>query len=167
MRQDSEVKQVFIGLGSNLDNPASQLQKAIQTLETTEKLSLVKASSLYKTAPVGPPGQPDYINAVVEIHTSMQPLELLSRLQSIENLQGRVRQQHWGARTLDLDILLYQGQQIREPDLVVPHPRIPERNFVLIPLLEITEDSLEIPGMGQLGQLLDQCQDNPIEKLAI
>ncbi|MEJ2213718.1 MAG: 2-amino-4-hydroxy-6-hydroxymethyldihydropteridine diphosphokinase, partial [Gammaproteobacteria bacterium] len=148
MRQDSEVKQVFIGLGSNLDNPASQLQKAIQTLETTEKLSLVKASSLYKTAPVGPPGQPDYINAVVEIHTSMQPLELLSRLQSIENLQGRVRQQHWGARTLDLDILLYQGQQIREPDLVVPHPRIAERNFVLIPLLEITEDSLEIPGMG-------------------
>ena len=167
MSPDSEANRVFIGLGSNLDNPVEQLNQAINAIESTEELTLIKTSSFYKTAPVGPAGQPDYINAVIEVHTTLLPLVLLKTLQSIENQQGRTREQHWGARTLDLDILLYDDQIINEPILVVPHPHMHERNFVLIPLVEITDDSLVIPGMGQLSELLQHCQDNPIEKLNV
>ena len=97
----------------------------------------------------------------------MLPLVLLKTLQSIENQQGRAREQHWGARTLDLDILLYDDQIINEPNLVIPHPHMHERNFVLIPLAEITDDNLVISGLGQLSELLQHCQDNPIEKLDV
>ncbi len=158
---------VFIGLGSNLENPVQQIRTAIGTIQANKGINLVKASSLYKTAPVGPEGQPDYINAVVEVQTTMQPQALLATLQTIENQHGRKRQLHWGARTLDLDILLFDEQVISQPNLVIPHAHISERNFVLIPLLEITDDSLMIPGKGQLNDLLQQCRDNAIEKLDI
>ena len=158
---------VFIGLGSNLENPVQQIRTAIGAIQANKGINLVKASSLYKTAPVGPEGQPDYINAVVEVQTTMQPQALLATLQTIENQHGRKRQLHWGARTLDLDILLFDEQVISQPNLVIPHAHISERNFVLIPLLEITDDSLMIPGKGQLNDLLQQCRDNAIEKLDI
>ena len=165
--QTEPVFTVFIGLGSNLENPVQQIRTAIDTIKANKSINLVKTSSLYKTAPVGPDGQPDYINAVVEVQTTMQPEALLSALQSIENQHGRKRELHWGARTLDLDILLFDEQVISQPNLVIPHAHIAERNFVLIPLLEITDDSLMIPGKGQLNDLLQQCRDNAIEKLDI
>lgn len=156
---------VYLGLGSNLDEPQKQLRSAITTLADSDKIELIRASSLYRTAPVGPAGQPDYYNAVAEINTTLESLQLLHRLQQIENRQGRIRKEKWGARVIDLDILLYDDQLIELPELKVPHPYMKERNFVLIPLKEITDDHFFIPGQGLLQELIRQCPDNAIEKM--
>jgi 2-amino-4-hydroxy-6-hydroxymethyldihydropteridine diphosphokinase len=136
-----------IGLGSNLGDSRSILISAIERLRSHSQIELVAISSWYKTAPIGPP-QPDYLNGCATLQTSLEPLDLLNVLHSIEAEFGRVRQEVWGARTLDLDLLLYDDLIIDLPTLQVPHPRMIERAFVLVPLNEIAPDAIE-PRSGQ------------------
>lgn len=130
----------FIGLGANLGQPGLALKSAVQALRELHNSHLTAISSLYRSAPVGPAGQPDYLNAVVQLETALPPHALLAALQAIENAHGRHREIRWGARTLDLDILLYGSDAITTPPLIVPHPEMKNRNFVLIPLLELQAD---------------------------
>jgi 2-amino-4-hydroxy-6-hydroxymethyldihydropteridine diphosphokinase len=131
-----------IGLGSNLGDSISILIGAIARLRIHPQIEVTAVSSWYLTAPIGPP-QPDYLNGCATIQTSLTPLDLLNTLHSIEAEFGRVRQEVWGARTLDLDLLLYDDLIIDLPTLQIPHPRMLERSFVLIPLAEIASDSIE------------------------
>lgn len=152
MRADERVVTAFIGIGSNLDNPLLQVQTALRELAELPKTELIQSSSLYRTPPMGPPGQPDYINAVVELATALGPIDLLDQLQALEATHGRVRDIHWGPRTLDLDLLLYGNQAIYTARLSVPHPGIAERPFVVLPLAEIAP-TLEIPSLGPISAL--------------
>ncbi len=130
--------EVYIGLGSNLDDPAHQVRRAAEALgklPLTERLGL---SRLYASRPVGPQDQPDFINAVARLRTHLSPLALLDQLQALEQRHRRVRQRHWGPRTLDLDLLLYGNQRIDVARLSVPHPEMCRRAFVLIPLAELS-----------------------------
>jgi len=156
----------YIGLGSNLDNPESQLKTAIEALIGLPQTRLQARSSLYRSAPMGPQDQPDYLNAVVQLSTGLEPEALLDKLQGIEQAQGRVRAQHWGPRTLDLDILLYGEDVVATERLKIPHPGIAERSFVLYPLAEIN-GQLEIPGLGGVGSLMEQCPDAGLSRLSI
>lgn len=158
------MARAYIGLGSNLDQPARQLCQAIDTLRKTPDLQIISVSSLYRSAPMGPADQPDYINAVAELTTSLAPLELLDVLQSIENLQGRVRDRHWGPRTLDLDILLIDGLKLDEPRLILPHPGLFQRNFVLYPLAEIAPD-LVLPDGRLCRDVAEQQSEQDLERL--
>jgi 2-amino-4-hydroxy-6-hydroxymethyldihydropteridine diphosphokinase len=136
-----------IGLGSNLGDSRSILAGAIDRLRSHPQIEVIAVSSWYTTAPIGPP-QPDYLNGCTMLQTSLAPLELLNVLHSIELEFGRVRQEIWGARTLDLDLLLYDYLIIDLPSLQVPHPRMTERAFVLVPLAEIAPNAIE-PKSGQ------------------
>jgi 2-amino-4-hydroxy-6-hydroxymethyldihydropteridine diphosphokinase len=136
-----------IALGSNLGDSRSILVSAINRLQMHPQIEILAVSNWYLTKPIGPP-QPDYVNGCVTIRTSLTPLELLRVLQAIEAEFGRVRQERWGARTLDLDLLLYETQIIDAPTLQLPHPRMVERAFVLVPLAEIAPDWIE-PRSGQ------------------
>ena len=124
----------YIGLGSNLGDSRQILAEAVQKLAT---LGQVKTSNLYQSPPMGPQDQPNYLNAVVQLNTDLAALSLLDRLQAFEQDAGRVRLRHWGERTLDLDLLLYGNEQIHNERLTVPHVGVLERDFVLIPLLDI------------------------------
>lgn len=147
----------YIGLGSNLEGPREQVERALRELAALRESRLVRHSSLHRTAPLGPSGQPDYINAVAALETSLPPLELLDELQRIEVLHGRVRGERWGARTLDLDLLLYGEERIDLPRLKVPHPEMANRTFVLLPLAEIVPVGFPVPDLGPLDQLLRSC----------
>lgn len=161
-RATDEAPIAYIGLGSNLQNPLDQIQRARVTLAHTAGINELAFSSLYRNPPMGPSEQPDYINAVMAVSTRLSPQTLLQTLQAIENQQGRVRNgERWGPRTLDLDILLYGQEQINTPDLIVPHPGAAERAFVLLPLLEIAPE-LEIPGKGKVRDLAAQ---QPVDSL--
>jgi 2-amino-4-hydroxy-6-hydroxymethyldihydropteridine diphosphokinase len=132
---------VYIGLGSNLDNPIDQVKQALLALDTIPTTVLLKHSALYHSKPLGPQNQPDYINAVAVLTTELPPLTLLNALQTIENQQGRVRTAlRWGPRTLDLDMLLYGNKQLATPQLILPHPGLYDRAFVLYPLYECAPD---------------------------
>ena len=126
----------YIALGSNLESPEDQLKRALKHLAQLTDCHLTRISSFYHN-PALSPSQPDYINAVVELTTQLSAQNLLQGLQNIEHKQGRVRTEHWGARTLDLDMILYGNEIIESEELKIPHPRMLERPFVLIPLLEI------------------------------
>lgn len=157
---------VFIGLGSNLDDPLRQVRAALEALAVLERTELAGVSHLYRSAPMGPPGQPDYINAVACLRTRLAPESLLNALQAIEARAGRDRSgERWGPRTLDLDILLYGDRRIDSARLQVPHPGIAARNFVLYPLAELAPD-LDIPGLGPLPDLLARCPPEGLERLA-
>lgn len=144
----------YIGLGSNLGDPVQQLEQALSALRTLPGSRLLNQSSFYRSKPLGDAEQPDYVNAAVMLETSLAAARLLEYLQDIEKNQGRIRDsRRWQARTLDLDLLLYGGERIVTDDLVVPHPELANRNFVLIPLAEITPD-LNIPGKGRVKDLL-------------
>lgn len=150
----------YIAVGSNLGDPVAQAKLAIQALETIPSTRVLEASSLYSSTPMGPQNQPDYINAVVKIETELEPIELLDNTQKIELEQGRVRKdERWGPRTLDLDILLYGQQIIDEPRLTVPHYGMKEREFVLYPLQEI-EPNLTLPDGSTLASLLEVVDQN-------
>lgn len=129
--------EAYIGLGSNLKDPAQQLQDAYQALRNASDLELLATSRWYLSAAVGPGEQPDYLNAVVKVKTCLSPMDLLETLQQIEQEQGRERLIRWGARTLDLDILLFGEESIQSEDLIVPHAYLAERNFVVLPLMEL------------------------------
>ncbi|OQW93044.1 MAG: 2-amino-4-hydroxy-6-hydroxymethyldihydropteridine diphosphokinase [Beggiatoa sp. IS2] len=148
---------VCIGLGSNLQNPLGQVQQALTSLSHLPTTQVWKHSSLYRSAPLGPPGQPDYINAVAVLQTELLPLTLLEHLQAIEQRQGRVRTgERWGARTLDLDMLLYDNRQMQDPVLTLPHPHLYERAFVLYPLYECLP-ALILPDGQKLHDLVQRC----------
>lgn len=144
----------YLGLGSNLEQPRHQLRQALAALQAHPDIELLRCSRFYGSQAVGPGDQPDYVNAVAAITTLLAPQSLLSVLQAIENDQGRQRQQHWGPRTLDLDILLYGDWVVEHPDLQIPHPRLRERAFVVVPLLEIAPE-LCLPDGTSLRGLLD------------
>ncbi len=148
-------QQAWIGLGSNLADPLAQLRRALDELDHLPETRLLAASSIYRSPPMGPKDQPDYFNAVARLETGLAPQALLAELQDIERAHDRVRERRWGPRTLDLDILLYGGLIIDEPDLQVPHPGLHERAFVLYPLRELAP-SLEIPGRGTVRILCEQ-----------
>ncbi|MDN3717142.1 2-amino-4-hydroxy-6-hydroxymethyldihydropteridine diphosphokinase [Vibrio breoganii] len=153
----------YIAVGSNLGDPVAQAKQAIESLRDLPRSRVIQASSLYSSTPMGPQNQPDYINAVVKIETELQPLELLDNTQKIENEQGRVRkEERWGPRTLDLDIILYGDETIDQPRLVVPHYGMREREFVLYPLLEI-EPNLILPDGSALSQLIESVDRNGLQ----
>ncbi len=155
----------YIGLGSNLDGPIQQVQQAIEELGELPETESLAHSSLYLTAPFGPPGQDDYINAVVKLHTALTPNVLLEQLLLIEQRHLRVRRVHWGPRTLDCDLLLYGDQVVDEPHLQVPHPHMTERPNVLIPLLEI-EPNCCLPSGRRLADFAAHCADEGVRLLA-
>lgn len=156
----------YVGLGSNLENPIQQVSDALIELNEIAQTRLLQQSQLYRSDPVGPPGQPDYINAVALLETALEPLDLLDALQSIENAHQRRRIQHWGPRTLDLDLLLYADQQIDLERLQVPHPHMTEREFVLYPLAEIAPE-IELPNGIPLQQLLTKCPLGTLAPVAL
>ena len=154
----------YIGLGANLGQPESTLRQALQTLKDSRGIDGIVSSSLYRSAPVNAPG-PIYVNAVAAIHTSLAPLPLLAVLRDIEMTFGRQRHFRNAPRTLDLDLLLYDDLCFETPSLTVPHPRMHERAFVLMPLIEIASAGLKIQHQT-IEQWLDQCKDQPCEPIA-
>lgn len=155
----------YIGLGSNLEDPHRQVSDALLELREIPNTELLSHSLLYRSDPVGPPGQPDYINAVAKLDTRLEPEALLDALQAIEQAHQRVRIEHWGPRTLDLDLLLYGNDQLDTARLKVPHPFMTERSFVLYPLAEI-EPNLVLPKGDQLSDILLQCPMGTLEPIA-
>jgi len=150
-------QRVYIALGSNIEQPYVQIKKAIEALATLDNTRVLADSGYYKSRPMGPADQPDYINAVVEVETSLLPQDLLHCCQQIEKQQGRVKKRHWGERCIDLDILLYAQQQIQQAGLTIPHPGICERDFVFMPLLKIAPH-IHIPGKGLLSEQVAQVK---------
>ena len=154
----------YLGLGSNLETPIEQLRNARLAIVKISGIEEIAFSSLYRSPPMDLKVQPDYINAVMAIETNLSPLELLAAMQHIENEQGRIRKERWGARTLDIDILLFGSEILNFPELCVPHYGITERAFVLYPLAEIAPD-LTIPKYGKLTDLLNCCPLDGLERL--
>ncbi len=155
---------VFVGIGSNLDGPTERVRRACRALDRLPGSGVAACSSLYTSPPMGPPDQPDFVNAVAELFTDMEPAALLRALQGLEAEAGRVRGRRWGERTLDLDILLVEDRVIDTPELVVPHPGITERSFVLHPLAEIAAD-VEVPGAGRVAALAADCPPAGLQRL--
>jgi 2-amino-4-hydroxy-6-hydroxymethyldihydropteridine diphosphokinase len=164
MDENTASTQAFIGLGANLGDPQAQVRRALLAIAGLQGTRLVAASSLYRSAPVGHAAQPDFVNAVAEIETRLGAQALLGELLATEARFGRVRQFPNAPRTLDLDLLLYGDRVIAEPGLVVPHPRMHERAFVLAPLAEIAPN-IAIPGKGRARTLLAACSDQKIERI--
>ena len=163
------MKQAFIGLGSNLADPISQVESAFVALERLSKTRVLKKSSLYRTAPIDCPqisveAVPDFINAVVEVETSLSPEALLDALHAIENNAGRVRPYVNAPRVLDCDLLLYENVVKNTAKLTLPHPRMHQRGFVLLPLFEIAPQ-LSIPNHGKIAQLMTSNLTQDIQKL--
>lgn len=159
------MERCFVGLGSNLNEPVEQLRRAILALAELPEIQLVTTSPFYSNRALSA-GQPDYVNAVAELATDLEPETLLVRLQQVEQAQGRQRAEHWGARTLDLDLLLYGNRCIVTPRLELPHPRMLERTFVLRPLADIAP-SLILPDGGSLQRRVDSCPDHTLVRLAL
>jgi 2-amino-4-hydroxy-6-hydroxymethyldihydropteridine diphosphokinase len=149
---------ILIGLGSNIGNREDHIKMAIYELHKYTEISVDKISSLYETKPVGMVDQPNFLNAVISIHTILEPYNLLKVCLNIESQMGRVRYQRWGPRNIDIDILIYHDLIIQDEVLQIPHPRLHERSFVLIPLQEIAYD---IPVYQRLtpGELLEKMDD--------
>ena len=157
---------VFVAMGSNLGQPQKQLSDALACLDGLDAVRVLKCSSFYRSKPAGPQDQPDYINAVLRLETTLAPLDLLDQMQAIETRQGRVRGGiRWGPRILDLDLLLYGDEEITNERLAVPHPELQNRDFVLIPLAEIAPD-LVIPGLGPVSGLVGRTSHSGLERLA-
>ncbi len=155
---NAEPVACYVGLGSNLQHPRFQVEAALKKLAALPETVLTARSNWYRTQPVGPQDQPDFINGVARLETRLRPEPLLRQLQQIERAQGRrpsaVR---WGPRVLDLDLLLYGTLHQDRPKLRIPHPELGRRAFVLIPLAEIAPPDLCIPGQGRLDQCLAAC----------
>ncbi|CAH0992249.1 2-amino-4-hydroxy-6-hydroxymethyldihydropteridinepyrophosphokinase [Sinobacterium norvegicum] len=157
---------VYIALGSNLEDSISHVSDAVNEIGALPGCQLLKQSSWYQTKAIGPGNQPDYINGVILITTTLSPIALLDALQGIENQHGRVRTLRWGARTLDLDILFYEDQQIDCPRLNIPHPRIAERAFVVAPLLDLVK-RMPTPPYQPLADLLSNLDSQELQRLKI
>ncbi|MCK8656649.1 2-amino-4-hydroxy-6-hydroxymethyldihydropteridine diphosphokinase [Pseudomonas umsongensis] len=158
------MERIYIGMGSNLADPAEQLRSAVEALAQLPHSELVGVSAFYQSDSLLP-GQPRYTNAVAALDSTLPPLELLDALQSIENGQGRERLERWGPRTLDLDILLFGAHLIDEPRLRVPHYHMQERAFVLYPLAELAPADLRLADGRTLADLLASCPFVGLERL--
>jgi len=156
----------YIGLGSNLNQPLQQLNAAKKKIAKLPETTLLKCSSIYQSKALTLDNEPqnDYLNAVLEIETTLDAEMLLDALQNIEKEQGRTREKRWGARTIDLDILLYGNQQINTERLIVPHSEIEKRKFVLLPLSQISSD-LIIPGKKTLKILVEKTAAQALKKV--
>ena len=154
----------YVGIGANLDDPAARVRGAFAALAAMPQTRLLKRSSLYRSEPQGYREQPDFVNAVAELETALAPQDLLAGLQAIEKSAGRIRSFPNAPRTLDLDLLLYGDERLERPGLAVPHPRMHERAFVLVPLLEIAPQA-GIPGRGPARQCLAQILPQAVERL--
>jgi len=155
----------YVGIGSNLDGPRARVAAAMDAIDALEDCEVLARSSLYLSAPVGVGPQPDFVNAVCAVRTNLGAHGLFAALREIETAGGRVRDGGAGqARTLDLDLLLYGDARIDVPGLIVPHPRMHLRAFVLYPLAEIAP-ALDVPGHGPVGALRDACRDQRIERI--
>ena len=156
---------VYIGLGANLHQALQQLKTAVLALQALPHCQLLAVSSLYGSKPMGPQDQPDYVNAVAKLDTTLAPHELLDALQQIEQTHGRTRKaERWGPRTLDLDVLLFGDLQLNDARLTVPHYGMHQREFVLYPLAEIAPD-LQLPVHGALSSLLANVPRNGLTVL--
>jgi len=156
--------QAYVGLGSNLGDPPAMLRAAIDALSALPGTRVLGCSRHYRSAAWGPVAQPDYVNAVAELETTLPAKELMRALLDIERQAGRERRERWGPRVLDLDLLLYGTQQQDDAELQLPHPRMHERPFVLLPLAEIAP-GLELPGHGRLSTLCDLMDRSTVEAL--
>ena len=156
----------YLGLGSNLSNPVEQLKTALNAISELPQTQLIKSSSFYGSKPLGPQDQPDFVNAVCKIQTELSPLVLLKAVQKIEQEQGRVKKRHWGERLIDIDILLYGEQCIEEENLSIPHLQMSVRDFVLVPLAEISP-GLVIPNKGEVNTLLSKLEKSYLIALAV
>ena len=159
----------YLGLGANLGDPARQLRAALERLNAAEEMAVTRVSSFYRTPPLGPADQPWYVNAVAQVRTRLAPEEVLRLLQQVETALGRVRGERWGPQRIDLDLLLYGGEVLAAPELVVPHPEMHRRAFVLIPLAEIAPDAWH-PRLrqtaGELSAALDPAARAAVQALA-
>jgi 2-amino-4-hydroxy-6-hydroxymethyldihydropteridine diphosphokinase len=160
MQKQNSAHRVFIGIGANLGDAKLTVIQAIQALGALPQTQLIAQSSLFLSEPIESSGD-DYINAVVELKTALTPAELLEELQHLEHANGRERPYHNAPRTLDLDLLLYDAQQIDSATLTVPHPRMTGRAFVLIPLLQI-DPLIQIPGKGEAHQFVSLVSNQQI-----
>jgi 2-amino-4-hydroxy-6-hydroxymethyldihydropteridine diphosphokinase len=154
----------YVGLGSNLEDPVRQVQRGFEELAQLPGTHLLKHSSFYRTAPVGKADQPDFVNAVALLETTLAPDDLLGHLLAIEARHGRVRAERNGPRTLDLDLLLFGERIVRAPGLEVPHPRMHERAFVLLPVAEVSPEAV-IPGRGRVADLLASVADQRVTRI--
>ena len=155
----------WLGLGSNLQRPVAQIRRALASLESATGIEILRTSSLYHTPPWGHERQDDFINAVVQVATDLEPMPLLRILQSIENEMGRRRSgNRWGPRLIDIDLLLFADRQIQSEELELPHPRMHQRAFVLVPLCEL-DGSVTIPGHGVAEELLRRLDSTDICRL--
>jgi 2-amino-4-hydroxy-6-hydroxymethyldihydropteridine diphosphokinase len=154
----------YIALGSNLEDPLAQANRAIVALKQLPNTKVADISPFYRSKPLGPQNQNDYLNAVIKLTTNLSPIELLDELQTIEKAQGRVRKDNrWGARTLDLDILLYDDLVINSERLTIPHYHMKSREFVLYPLFDISPE-LILPDNDKLYDLVTRCPKNELTK---
>jgi 2-amino-4-hydroxy-6-hydroxymethyldihydropteridine diphosphokinase len=159
------AKTAYVGLGSNLDGPHAHVLRALDELARLPGTRLVRRSALYRSAPLAATAQPDYVNAVARLETTLDPRRLLDELSAIERRHGRERPFPNAPRTLDLDLLLYGQTVLASPELTLPHPRMHERAFVLEPLAEL-EPCTIIPGRGRVDDLLRDCRGQHIERIA-
>ena len=161
---------VFVALGSNLDQPVIHVRRALREIDELPETALVKVSALYETAPVGIKDQPVFVNAVAQVATTLSPHDFLARLHAIETQHGRIRsrknEEKNGPRTLDLDILIFDELRIDEGGLTVPHPRMHERAFVLVPLVEISPTAV-IPGKGVAKNFLAALDTSGISHIRL
>ncbi|MBZ8178817.1 MAG: 2-amino-4-hydroxy-6-hydroxymethyldihydropteridine diphosphokinase [Oscillatoria sp. PMC 1051.18] len=159
-----EGKKVAVALGSNLGESRTIVREAVEMLAQTPGIALKSVSSWYQTAPVGPP-QPDYINGCVLLEVQLSPQELLQVLLKVEKNFGRVRRERWGARSLDLDLILYEDLILETPELQIPHPRMRERGFVLVPLAEIAPDWIDPVTNCAIAELTEAVDCSGVRRL--
>ena len=160
----TDYARAYIALGSNLDNPLKQIQQALEALQQLPKSAQLLCAPWYQSKAIGPGEQADYINTVARLETQLSTLELLRALQAIEDQQGRQREVRWGARTLDLDLLLFNSECHNHPELVLPHPEMHHRNFVLVPLHDL-EPELAFPDGSKLVDKLKSCDHSDLVKI--
>jgi len=157
----------YLSLGSNLGDRLQYLKKAIKEIEESDKISIKKISSVYETKPVGCENQPQFLNLVLEVQTSLGPLPLLERLLAIEKEMGRKREEKWGSRNVDVDILLYADLIVNSDRLAIPHPRMHQRKFVLVPLAQIAPQTLHPLLKKNVKEILEGCDDNSVVNIFI
>ncbi|MBS9405199.1 2-amino-4-hydroxy-6-hydroxymethyldihydropteridine diphosphokinase [Halomonas sp. TRM85114] len=157
-------QRAWIGLGSNLDDPGGHVKRALEELEHLPLTRRLAASTCYVSRPIGPADQPDFVNAVATVATRLSPLALLDQLQALEQRHGRVRQRHWGPRTLDLDLLLFADYRLAWPRLTLPHPELAHRAFVLLPLAEVAPE-LRLPDGRSVSRLAAALGDHDVSPM--